>query len=356
MRRPGAPERRDDRDRAAEGHALEPRAPVATARPGGQGRGAAGEEARRAGDPALRPRASHHRRAAPDRRRRRRIAYRALVDALAAAGRSDLAALAWPSRDLRVDLVDPGPPAGTAPADRFAAPPPLVRGTAARALVPGQSDPAAEKAAQAFERLLELVLATAPEESAIRRIGRALAHTVRQVNVLEQRVAVDLARALVRVRRTLDEREREESVRLRRIAARAAAELCAAWRGRRSGLQVPPGVRPRVSIASGGRNDRPTRAARAAPTAAQAPAPATPATPRSCSAAEGVRATGWKWGQVRFQLQPGPDPISRSAPAPRFAAVAVAVAVSPAPVGRAVRHGWRGRGRRVLPAAAARDR
>jgi len=149
------------------------------------------------------------------------LAYRALVDALAAAGRSDLAALAWPSRDLRVDLLDHGKPAGTAVADRFAAPPALVRGAAARAMVPGQADPAAEKAAEAFERLLELVLATAPEESAIRRLGRALAHTVRQVNVLEQRVAVDLGHALVRVRRTLDEREREESVRLRRIAARA---------------------------------------------------------------------------------------------------------------------------------------
>ena len=149
------------------------------------------------------------------------IAYRALVDALAAAGRSDLAALAWPSRDLRVDLLNHAKPAGTAAADRFATPQALVRGAAARAVVPGQADPAAEKAAEAFERLLELVLATAPEESAIRRLGRALAHTVRQVNVLEQRVAVDLGHALVRVRRTLDEREREESVRLRRIAARA---------------------------------------------------------------------------------------------------------------------------------------
>ena len=88
-------------------------------------------------------------------------------------------------------------------------------------MVPGQFDPAAEKAAQAFERLLEIVLATAPEEFAIRQLGRALAHTVRQVNVLEQRVAVDLTRALVHVRRTLDEREREEAVRLRRIASRA---------------------------------------------------------------------------------------------------------------------------------------
>jgi len=147
-------------------------------------------------------------------------AYRALVDALASSGRSDLAALAWPSRDLRIEFPDPATPTGTTAPARFAAPPTLVRDAAARALVPGQFDPAAEKAARAFERLLETVLATAPEEFAMRQLGRALAHTVRQVNVLEQRVAVDLARARVRVRRTLDEREREEAVRLRRIVAR----------------------------------------------------------------------------------------------------------------------------------------
>ena len=148
------------------------------------------------------------------------LAYRALVDALAASGRSDLAALAWPSHDQRIGLLDHATAAGTMEPARFAAPPTLVRGAAARALVPGQFDPAAEKAARAFERLLETVLATAPEEFAVRRLGRALAHAVRQVNVLEQRVAVDLARQFVHVRRTLDEREREEAVRLRRIAAR----------------------------------------------------------------------------------------------------------------------------------------
>jgi V/A-type H+-transporting ATPase subunit D len=147
------------------------------------------------------------------------LAYRALADALATSGRGDLSAFAWPSRDLHITPLDPAPPAGIAVAGRYAPPPPLVRGTAARALVPGQFDPAAEKAALAFESLLETVLAAAPEEFAIRQLGRALARTVRQVNVLEQRVAVDLARARAHVRRTLDEREREEAVRLRRIAA-----------------------------------------------------------------------------------------------------------------------------------------
>ena len=145
-------------------------------------------------------------------------AYRALADALATSGRGDLAAFGWPGRALHLQRVDPAP-AGSAVPDRFARPPTLVRGPAARAMVPGQFDAAAEQAAQAFERLLETLLATAPEDFAIRQLGRDLARTVRQVNVLEQRVAVDLTRARVHVRRTLDEREREEAIRLRRIAA-----------------------------------------------------------------------------------------------------------------------------------------
>ncbi|MGZ5206280.1 MAG: V-type ATP synthase subunit D [Caldimonas sp.] len=149
------------------------------------------------------------------------LAYRALADALSTSGRSDLAAFGWPSREMRVQLRDAASPVGTAASNRFAPPPTLVRGTAARAMVPGQFDAAIEKAARAFERLLETVLATAPEDFAIRQLGRMLARTVRQVNVLEQLVAVDLARERVHVRRTLDEREREEAVRLRRIAALA---------------------------------------------------------------------------------------------------------------------------------------
>lgn len=147
-------------------------------------------------------------------------AYRALIDALATSGRGDLAAFGWPGRALHIQRVDPAA-AGSAVPDRFARPPTLVRGPAARAMVPGQFDAAAEQAAQAFERLLETLLATAPEDFAIRQLGRDLARTVRQVNVLEQRVAVDLTRARVHVRRTLDEREREEAIRLRRIAAQA---------------------------------------------------------------------------------------------------------------------------------------
>jgi V/A-type H+-transporting ATPase subunit D len=148
------------------------------------------------------------------------LAYRALADALATSGHGDLAAFGWPGRTLHIQRMASAPAGGAAP-DRFARAPTLVRGAAARAIVPGQFDPAAEHAAQAFERLLDTLLATAPEDFALRQLGRELARTVRQVNVLEQRVAVDLTRARVHVRRTLDEREREEATRLRRIAAHA---------------------------------------------------------------------------------------------------------------------------------------
>ena len=144
-------------------------------------------------------------------------AYRALVDALAATGQADLAALGWPSRELRIEALPAETSADASTPDRFMPPATLVRSAAARAWAPGQFDAAAQDAARAFERLLELVLAAATEESAIRRLGRELAHVVRQVNVLDRHVAVDLRHTLLHMRRTLDEREREEALRLRRI-------------------------------------------------------------------------------------------------------------------------------------------
>lgn len=54
----------------------------------------------------------------------------------------------------------------------------------------------------------------------MRRLGQALARTTRLVNTLEQRVAVRLVSDLADIRRTLNEREREEHLRLKRLIAR----------------------------------------------------------------------------------------------------------------------------------------
>ena len=74
-----------------------------------------------------------------------------------------------------------------------------------------------------FERLADLLLDAAPREMLIRRLGEALAQTSRQVNTLERRLAPALRAEVTGMRRTLDEREREERLRLKQLLARWTA-------------------------------------------------------------------------------------------------------------------------------------
>jgi vacuolar-type H+-ATPase subunit D/Vma8 len=57
----------------------------------------------------------------------------------------------------------------------------------------------------------------------MRKVGQALSQTTRLVNTLEQRVVRSLDRDLAAMRGTLDEREREEHLRLKRIVSHRAA-------------------------------------------------------------------------------------------------------------------------------------
>ncbi len=95
--------------------------------------------------------------------------------------------------------------------------PRFARTLAARGIAPGPS-PAAVAAASAFEKLADLLVGAAPREMLLRRLGEALAQTSRQVNSLEHHLTPELQRQLLAVRRTLDEREREEHVRLGLLA------------------------------------------------------------------------------------------------------------------------------------------
>ncbi len=145
---------------------------------------------------------------------RAQAAYRALLEALAASGQDGLHVLGWPSRELKVDLVplEVGGIRGFELASR----PALVRTVAARGGAMGEGDAAASAAAEQFERLLEILLEIAPEDAFLRRLARELRHVTRLVNTLEQRVVPSLSRGLAGMRRTLDEREREDHMRLRR--------------------------------------------------------------------------------------------------------------------------------------------
>ena len=142
-------------------------------------------------------------------------AYPLLLEALALHGRTGLSALAWPERDLRID-VEPGSVWGIV-VSRITARPLLARTLAARGTAPGSTGPAAVAASTAFERLVDQLLDAAPREMLIRRLGEALAQTSRQVNTLERRLAPALRVSVTGMRRALEEREREERLRLRQL-------------------------------------------------------------------------------------------------------------------------------------------
>jgi V/A-type H+-transporting ATPase subunit D len=146
-------------------------------------------------------------------------AYPPLLAGLALLGRTGLRALAWPGRDVAVE-IEPRSLWGIV-VSRITARPPLVR-TVARGAAPGLTGPAAGRAAAEFERLADLLLEAAPREMLIRRLGEALAQTSRQVNTLERRLAPALRAEVTGMRRTLDEREREERLRLKRLKSSRA--------------------------------------------------------------------------------------------------------------------------------------
>jgi V/A-type H+-transporting ATPase subunit D len=145
-------------------------------------------------------------------------AYPALARALAQQGRSGLAPFGWPPRRLAVELRAAqtwGIAIGEV-TDR----PPVRRTLAARGMHPGGTGAATTEAAREFEELTELLLEAAGREALLRRLGDALARTTRQVNSLEHRVAPELGAQVTAMRRTLDEREREEHYRLQRLLRR----------------------------------------------------------------------------------------------------------------------------------------
>jgi V/A-type H+-transporting ATPase subunit D len=144
-----------------------------------------------------------------------RRAYPLLVGALAEHGLAGVRAIGWPARDLLVEVA-PGSVWGVV-VSRIVSRTPVARTLDARGTAPAGTGPATVRAATEFERLTELLLDAAPQEMLLRRLGEALAQTSRQVHTLERRLAPRLSEDIARVRRVLDEREREERLRLGRL-------------------------------------------------------------------------------------------------------------------------------------------
>jgi len=147
-----------------------------------------------------------------------RDGYRLLLGALSMHGRAGLEAIGWPHREIAVSM-ESGQVWGVAVA-RVVNRPPIERTVEARTVAPGSAGPATVGAASRFERLTSLLLDAATREMLIHRLGDALAQTSRQVHTLERRVAPLLRSQVAGVRRTLEEREREEHLRLKHLTHR----------------------------------------------------------------------------------------------------------------------------------------
>lgn len=139
-------------------------------------------------------------------------AYPALLGALAMEGSTGLRAIAWPVRELELNISTTQ--VWGIPAAAIGSRPQLRRTLEARGLTAMRIDPATAATATAFEGLAELLLDAAARELLLQRLGVALTRTSRQVNTLEQQVAPSLRQAVTRTRRDLEERERDEHARL----------------------------------------------------------------------------------------------------------------------------------------------
>ncbi len=148
-------------------------------------------------------------------------AYPLLLPALTEHGAAGLAAIGWPLREFPVEVAA-GSVWGVV-ISRIVSRPAVVRTLGARGVAPSGSGLATTRATTAFEHLTELLLEAAPQEMLLRRVGSALAQTSRQVHTLERRVSPQLERDIARTRRVLEEREREERVRLGGLLRRRGA-------------------------------------------------------------------------------------------------------------------------------------
>jgi V/A-type H+/Na+-transporting ATPase subunit D len=139
----------------------------------------------------------------------------ALLDAVSVHGIDGVRAVANPPRRVDVE-VTPAQIWGVRVAD--VAPVERVRRTLdARGTPPGSTGRELIEAADAYESLVDLLIASAASEIRVARLANAVASTSRQLRLLRERVEPRLASQIARVVHTLEEREREEHVRLKHL-------------------------------------------------------------------------------------------------------------------------------------------
>jgi V/A-type H+-transporting ATPase subunit D len=102
--------------------------------------------------------------------------------------------------------------------------PPLVRAADGRGTSATSWGPSGAEAARRHEEALEALLRIASRELHLARLGEEIQATSRRINALEQLLLPSLAREAARIEGALDERDREDAVRLKRFRAGKARQ------------------------------------------------------------------------------------------------------------------------------------
>jgi V/A-type H+-transporting ATPase subunit D len=100
--------------------------------------------------------------------------------------------------------------------------PALVRTSWDRGVSPASFSPSAAEAARRHEEALETLLRIATRELHLARLGEEIRTTSRRINALEQLLLPQLDAESRRVAAALDERDREDAVRLKRFRGKRA--------------------------------------------------------------------------------------------------------------------------------------
>lgn len=121
---------------------------------------------------------------------------------------------------------------------------PVRRARAQRGLSLVSSSPRVDRVAERYEELVDRLLAVAALELSIRRLGKEIARTTRQVNGLENVMIPRLEAERDSIAQVLEGRELEERARLRRARARQAPRRSAAPSSSSSAVTTKPGLAP----------------------------------------------------------------------------------------------------------------
>ncbi len=74
--------------------------------------------------------------------------------------------------------------------------------------------------AEAFENIVNLIVRMAPMEIKLKKLGNEIKKTTRRVNALEERLIPDLKAQVKFIRQVLEDREREDKFRLKRLKSK----------------------------------------------------------------------------------------------------------------------------------------